>query len=149
MTTGNTITTPAALVPHAGAMCLLDEVASWDDGGIRCRSASHRLAAHPLRRDGSLSSIHLLEYAAQAVAVHGALVSGTSAARGPAKLLAAARDFELHVTNLDGLSADLLVDAERMITLGEAVLYSFQVSTAGDVLAAGRLSVMPAAGEPS
>jgi hypothetical protein len=47
------------------------------------------------------------------------------------------------------VSADLLVDAERMITLGEAVLYSFQVSTAGDVLAAGRLSVMPAAGDPS
>jgi predicted hotdog family 3-hydroxylacyl-ACP dehydratase len=147
MTTGNTTITTAALVPHAGAMCLLDEVASWDDRRIRCRSASHRLAAHPLRRDGCLSSIHLLEYAAQAVAVHGALVGGTSAAT--TKLLAAARDFELHVTSLDEVSADLLIDAERMITLGEAVLYSFQVSTAGDVLAAGRLSVMPAAGDPS
>ncbi len=38
------------LVPHAGAMCLLEQVLYWDESSISCQTGSHRDPAHPLRR---------------------------------------------------------------------------------------------------
>lgn len=137
----------AALVPHAGSMCLLDEITSWDQTRIACRSASHRRAGHPLRREGILSAIHLLEYAAQATAAHGALVAGTSPA--PLKYLAGAREFDLQVADLDDVHADLRIDAERLLILGDGVLYRFHVSADGQLLASGRLTIVSPAGRAS
>ena len=146
MTSGRPL---AELVPHAGAMCLLDELLSWDEARVVCRSASHRRADHPLRRDGCLSAIHLLEYAAQATAVHGALVSGAEDSAAPAKYLAAARDFDVHVNSLDDIQADLHIDAECLLALGDSAVYRFHVSADGRELARGRLTVVPPKGEPS
>jgi predicted hotdog family 3-hydroxylacyl-ACP dehydratase len=137
----------AALVPHAGSMCLLDTVASWSETRVSCVSASHRRPDNPLRRGGLLSAIHLLEYAAQATAVHGGLIRGDHEPPAPLKYLAAARDFDLHVNSLDEVSADLLIDAERLQSLGDSVLYRFSVSADGRLLAAGRLTIMPATGD--
>jgi predicted hotdog family 3-hydroxylacyl-ACP dehydratase len=134
----------AALLPHAGAMCLLDEVACWDETHVVCRSASHRRRPHPLCREGHLSSIHLLEYAAQAAGVHGGLLSGADALS--AMYLTSVRDFQLNVASLDEVAADLHIDAERLLSLGDGVLYGFQVCAAGELLASGRLGVMPGAG---
>ena len=146
MTAGQTL---AALVPHAGGMCLLDEVAAWDRTRIRCRSTSHRRADHPLRRDGVLPSLHLLEYAAQATAVHGGLLAGSGGSPAPPMVLAAARDFHLHVARLDDLQADLHIDAERLLSMGNSVLYRFRVSADRQLLAEGRLSIVPSAGQAS
>ncbi len=41
----------AGLIPHAGAMCLLDGVLEWDEQRVRCVAHSHRDAANPLRLD--------------------------------------------------------------------------------------------------
>lgn len=133
---------PAALVPHGGSMCLLDEVASWDETRVTCRSASHLRPDHPLRRDGSLAAVHLLEYAAQATAVHGGLTGDVQGAPEFPKYLAAVREVDLHVASLDGVSADLRIDAERLLVLGDSALYRFQVSADGRLLAAGRLSIV-------
>ena len=38
------------LVPHAGAMCLLDAVMAWDSSSIDCTSA-RPTAQHPLARE--------------------------------------------------------------------------------------------------
>jgi predicted hotdog family 3-hydroxylacyl-ACP dehydratase len=65
-------------IPHHGRMCLLDEVIEWDALRIRCRSGTHRLADHPLRSRGRLGVACGIEYAAQAMAVHGALIGGAS-----------------------------------------------------------------------
>ena len=75
----------AALIPHQGGMCLWDEVVDWDAGTIRLRSRGHRDPAHPLRSHGRLRAVHLCEYGAQAMAVHGGLrasVGGTAAQPG-------------------------------------------------------------------
>jgi predicted hotdog family 3-hydroxylacyl-ACP dehydratase len=146
MTAGQAL---AALVPHAGSMCLLDEVVSWDETHVCCRSASHRRSDHPLRRDGFLPAIHLLEYAAQATAVHGGLVASAGGSPAPAKYLAAARDFDLHLISLDDIQADLCIDAERLLAMGDSVLYRFHASADGRVLATGRLTIVPPAGQPS
>src|SRR6185436_4156135 len=63
----------ARLVPQAGAMCLLDEIVSFDERAIVCRASSHRSPGNPLRCDGRLSAFAGIEYGAQAMAVHGAL----------------------------------------------------------------------------
>jgi len=146
MTAGQAL---AALVPHAGSMCLIDELGSWDQTSVSCRSASHRRAEHPLRRDGTLSSIHLLEYAAQATAVHGGLLASGGGCAAPPKYLAAARDFQVHVAALDDVHADLQIDAERLLALGDSVLYRFNVSADGQLLASGRLTIVPSPGEAS
>jgi len=146
MTAGQVL---AVLVPHAGRMCLLDEVVSWNETRVCCRSASHKRSDHPLRRGGSLPAFHLLEYAAQAVAVHGGLVASAGGSPAPAKYLAAARDFELHLISLDDIQADLCIDAERLLAMGDSMLYRFHASADGRVLATGRLTIVPPAGQPS
>ena len=39
------------LIPHRGAMCLLDRVENWDKDHIVCRTTSHRRPDNPLRDD--------------------------------------------------------------------------------------------------
>src|SRR6202000_3260510 len=64
-----------AHIPHQGSMCLLDEIESWDARQLRCRSASHRNAAHPLKRHARLGIACGIEYVVQAMAVHGAIAA--------------------------------------------------------------------------
>ena len=68
----------AALIPHAGAMCLLDSVICWSEAAIACRTRSHLRPDNPLRRAGRLPGVCGVEYALQAAALHGALRSGGS-----------------------------------------------------------------------
>ena len=45
----------AGLVPHAGSMCLLDQVIECGDDHIVCSAVSHRSPNNPLRDAGRLS----------------------------------------------------------------------------------------------
>ena len=97
----------AALIPHAGTMCLWDALLSADAQLAHCITDSHLRPDNPLRRDGRLSAVHLIEYGAQAMAVHGgwlAQAAGTAAQPG---VLAAVRDLRLLVDTLHDLSAPL------------------------------------------
>ena len=62
-------------------MCLLDRVLNWDTTSIRCRAVSHRDINNPLREGGGLAVLVGIEYAAQAAAVHGGLLSGATMPR--------------------------------------------------------------------
>ncbi len=59
----------ATLIPHAGAMCLLDAVIAWDATTIACLASSHRTPANPLAVRGRLEAVCGVEYAAQAMAL--------------------------------------------------------------------------------
>ena len=76
----------AAHIPHQGPMCLLEEVLTWDAARVRCRATSHRLASNPLRAGGRLGAVCGVEYAGQAMAVHGAIVAAMSGQRAAARL---------------------------------------------------------------
>ena len=132
----------AALVPHAGAMCLWDEVIAWDETTIRLRAHNHRDPAHPLRSNGALRGLHLCEYGAQAMAVHGGLLArqaGGHAARG---MLVALRSVDLHVGRIDGLPGALECEAIVIARSDDSQQYGFRISHAGTLLAAGRAAVM-------
>jgi predicted hotdog family 3-hydroxylacyl-ACP dehydratase len=138
----------AAHIPHAGRMCLLDEVLDWDARSIRCRSGSHRAADHPLRARDRLGSACGIEYAAQGMAVHAALCAG-AAEPGvhppPAGRLASVRGVSLHVARLDDVQADLLVTAEREGEESGVAVYHFRLATVADparLLLDGRAAVL-------
>lgn len=131
----------AAHIPHAGTMCLLDAVLDWSPAAIRCRAGSHRNAGHPLRADGRLGAAAGIEYAAQAMAVHGALLAG-SGERPRQGYLASVRGVDFHADRLDDLAGDLDIEAERLSGDGNNVLYQFAVRGDGRLLLAGRAAVI-------
>ena len=131
----------ALLVPHAGAMVLLDRVLAWDAQGIECRALSHLAPGNPLRRDGRLAACCGIEYGLQAAALHGALMAGGVAQR--AGYVAALRDVALHAGRLDDPAyGELAVAArlERQEAFG--IVYGFAVhSSTGAPLVSGRASI--------
>jgi predicted hotdog family 3-hydroxylacyl-ACP dehydratase len=131
-----------ALIPHKGGMCLWDEVLAWDAQRIHLRSGSHRDAANPLRSDGRLRAVHLCEYGAQAMAVHGGLRGAGDGAAPKAGVLVALRDVALHVARIDDLPGALECDAELLAESAASQQYAFRILHAGDVLAEGRAAVM-------
>jgi len=130
-----------AHLPHQGSMCLLDAVTEWDAQRIRCTATSHRDADNPLRAHGRLGAACGIEYAAQAMAAHGALLAGADSAPR-AGYLASVRGVDLQVARLDDIAADLEVEAERLSGDDNTILYGFRVSAAGRELLSGRATVV-------
>jgi predicted hotdog family 3-hydroxylacyl-ACP dehydratase len=133
----------AAHLPHQGPMSLLDEIVHWDFARLAARTMSHRDARHPLRRAGVLPSVCAIEYGAQAVAAHGALLSNGAPARG---FLASVRGVSIHVARLDDIAEPLDVEVERLGGGAQGLLYAFRVLAASRALAAGRLTIALDAG---
>ena len=131
----------AARIPHQGSMCLLDAVLAWDSGQIHCRASSHRQPDNPLRAAARLGAACGIEYAAQAMAVHGALLAPAGAPPRPG-YLASVRSVQLAVDRLDDLAQDLDIVAERLSGDENNILYHFRVEHAGDLLLSGRAAVM-------
>ena len=131
-----------ALVPHKHAMCLWDEVLDWDAQRIRVRAHNHRDAAHPLRGDARLRALHLCEYGAQAMAVHGGLRGAASGGAPKVGFLVALRDVTLHVARIDDLPGALDCEAELLAESPATQQYLFRIVHDGALLAEGRAAVM-------
>lgn len=135
----------AARIPHQGDMCLLDTVRDWNASIIQCTASSHRRTDNPLRNDAQLGIAAGIEYAAQAMALHGGLLADSS--QPPSQgYLASVRSVNFHTLRLDDQPADLLVEAERLSGDANQVLYRFTVSAAGQPLLDGRAAVILDAG---
>ncbi|HVV96627.1 MAG TPA: phosphotransferase [Rhodanobacteraceae bacterium] len=131
-----------SLIPHRGSMCLIDEVIAWDIENIHARSRSHRSAENPLVSDGRLRAVHLCEYGAQAMAVHGGLVSRAAGGIAAPGFLVALRAVELFVERFEDLPDALDVHAAKLLGDANGWQYAFRVEHAGALLAAGRAAVL-------
>jgi predicted hotdog family 3-hydroxylacyl-ACP dehydratase len=131
----------AALIPHAGKMCLLDEVISWDEHHIACRSGAHRDPDNPLRQGGRLGALAVIEFAAQAMAAHGRL-AGAIGGRPRAGFIASLRDISCRCERLDQLAADLEISATRLMGNDRNVMYAFAVACGAQELITGRATVV-------
>lgn len=131
----------AARIPHQGDMCLLEQVSSWDEQRIRALATSHRDEANPLRQGGRLGSANGIEYAAQAMAVHGSLLA-TAEAPPRQGYLTSVRSVTLHVERLDTCPGPLEIEAERLSGDGNHVLYQFALHHDGQCLLTGRATVV-------
>jgi predicted hotdog family 3-hydroxylacyl-ACP dehydratase len=131
----------AAHIPHHGGMCLLDSVLHWDEQHIVCEAHSHTDPANPLREAGRLGAGNGVEYAAQAMAVHGALLAPQDA-RPTMGYLTSVRSLKLHVLRLDDQAQPLRVQAERLSGDARLILYQFSVHSGERCLLEGRASVV-------
>jgi predicted hotdog family 3-hydroxylacyl-ACP dehydratase len=131
----------AAHIPHQGDMCLLQRVEEWDAKHVRCSASSHRAPDNPLRAHGRLAAACGIEYAAQAMAVHGALLAPQQAPPRSG-FLASVRAATLHVSRLDDIASDLTVQATLFSSDGNNVLYDFSINAEGRTLLEGRAAVI-------
>lgn len=145
----------AARIPHAGPMCLLEQVIAWDEHYIECIGTGYR-SGHPLSRDGRLPSTAAIEYAAQAMALHGRLVQerlASAFAPAPGQqseaprrgFLAGLRSVQLHCRWIEADWPGLSIRVDRFAGDEVQVLYDFDVRALGPV-AQGRAVVILDAG---
>ena len=130
------------LIPHQGTMCLLERVVDWNDARITLESSSHRSHSNPLRANGRLRAIHLCEYGAQAMAVHGALRSQGSDDRPKPGMLVSLRNVKLQVDYIEDLEGDLMIEAECLQSMADSLQYTFRVTHRDALLAEGRAMVI-------
>jgi predicted hotdog family 3-hydroxylacyl-ACP dehydratase len=132
----------ARRIPHSGSMCLLERLEGWDADAIRCSTTTHRLADNPLRTAGGLLAPNAIEYAAQAMALHGGLLA-TEGGTPSAGFLASARNVRMTVARLDDIDGALQVQARRLSGDERQILYEFAVKAEdGRMLAEGRAVVV-------
>ena len=131
----------AARIPHQGDMCLLDRVIDWNEQKIECSAVSHQSAENPLRRNGRLGVTIGIEYAAQAMAVHGSLLAERNTA--PKKgMITRVQRIALHAERLDDCSDALRIMVERLMGDERVVRYGFEVRCGDRLLLEGEASVI-------
>jgi predicted hotdog family 3-hydroxylacyl-ACP dehydratase len=134
-------------IPHAGTMCLLNSVLGWSAETITCSITNHQDAAHPLRSATGLLASAAIEYASQAMALHGSLSANDGAAPVPG-FLASVRGVTMQVARLDTQAGPLRVTATRLAggaPQGQArsALYHFELHDRhGHRLLDGRAAVV-------
>lgn len=127
-----------ARIPHAGAMCLLDRVTAWNETHIVCQAAAPT-ADHPFATPRGVPAVAAVEYAAQAAALHGALLEDRQAPRNG--MLAKLADVELAAGWLDENAGELTVQADLLVQGASGCMYSFMVHDDCGCRARGRLLV--------
>jgi predicted hotdog family 3-hydroxylacyl-ACP dehydratase len=135
----------AARVPHQGRMCWLARLMAWSDERIVCEADNHRATDHPLRTVQGLLASAAIEYAAQAMALHGALrAEAQGHAAGPVPgFLASARGVRLARWRLDDIASPLRIEAERLAGDTRQLLYGFILADGhGATVAEGRATVV-------
>lgn len=145
-----------ARLPHAGRMCLLDRLESWDEQSITCLAISHHAADNPLRSHDRLHAVCGVEYAAQAMALHGSLLArpdtptvmdGGSAGNAGAVFrppavgyLASVRDLKLDIEDLSAVPDELRIHAQRLNGDASGFIYEFEIRAATRLLLSGRVA---------
>lgn len=130
------------LIPHAGDMCLLDAVKRWDEKNIICTSNTHKKSDNPLRNSNGLPMLSLLEYGAQAVAVHGCLLAKNENVIMEEGYLAALRDVHVVQGWLSDVGGELEVSAERIYADAGNMIYTMAVQASNKVLLSARATVV-------
>jgi predicted hotdog family 3-hydroxylacyl-ACP dehydratase len=126
------------LVPQRGAMCFLDRVIDAGEDGVICQGVLRR--DNPLLREDLLPSWALLEFLAQAAAVHHGLSSRASSAKGDPT-----PGFLVSVQDAEFASTPLLVGEEVRVRLkhetshGDFSIFVGEAHRAGERLCRARL----------
>lgn len=136
------------LVPHAGSMCLLERIVSFNDDEVVVETGSHRSHRNPLARDGRLASVHLCEYGAQAMAVHGGLLARRAGGKAHPGLLVSLRDVWISGIDVASIEGVLRVVAARVHGDAAGWQYEFRVSAGDTPIATGRATVALRASAP-
>lgn len=128
-------------IPHQGTMCLLEAVQHWSDTEIQCCAYSHVALDNPLRNAHGLPISAGIEYAAQAMAVHAALLAPRDQ---PAEIgyLTSVRNVQWWAPRLDDAGLEITVQASRISGNEASLLYDFRLLCNERLLLRGRAAVM-------
>lgn len=131
-----------SLLPHAGTARMIERVMRWDRESIVAATTRHRATDNPLRKDGRLAAVHLAEFGAQAMAIHGGLLTTADGGTPRPALLVSARDLAVSRDYIDELPGELEVTARVLLASAAGFQYSFEVRHAGEFIASGRVAAM-------
>ena len=127
-------------LPHTGKMCLLERVVEWDEDTIQCAAVSHLCIDNPLRNNTGLPAVSGVEYAAQAMAIHGSLVFSDSSPKPG--VLARLKNLELKVDWLHDLEGELLIFADKLDGGERGAVYDFRIESRRRIMLSGRATVI-------
>ena len=130
----------AARIPHAGRMCLLDRVLQWGAHSICCSAASHRDNNNPLRESAGLAALAGIEYAAQAAAVHGALLLDETVPRSG--VLAALKNVTTTRQWLHEIAVDIVIEANLLHSDPAGGVFAFAVLAGEARILSGQFTLM-------
>lgn len=132
-----------SLMPHEGRMCLIDRVVSVSNDSITVVSVIS-LTGHPLTCDDSLSNYVILEYAAQAAALHISNRKESGFKTGVHVFLAAVKNMNCPVETLrDGSALTIELCCLTISELG--AMYEFKAGAScwpDNQCMSGRFSLM-------
>lgn len=132
-------------MPQKGSMQLIEQIISADETHVLCTARDHSGADYPLRIDGHLAPISLVELGAQAAAAHASLfgIGGHHAG-----LLLALHGVDI----LDGAAIEagdrLQAKAERLHFDESGARYSFSVMAGDRVVLSGEAMLRMEAVQP-
>ena len=121
-------------MPHTGRMRLIAEVREASPERILCHGGDHHDPGYPLRLDGRLAPVSMIELGAQAAAAHASLFGIGGAHIG---LLLALRAVRLAGAEPDALAPPLEATAERMGETPDGAHYRFRVGKGDDAVIEG------------
>jgi predicted hotdog family 3-hydroxylacyl-ACP dehydratase len=128
----------AQAIPHGNGMCMLDELLAWDDEKIQCTSFAHRRPDNPLLEDGRLHCACLVEFCAQAAALHSVLVKRGASVAGLA-YLGAVKQLELPRRYVDLGAAALQIEASCIVNNESGAIYQIAAQDQRSLLLRGRI----------
>lgn len=130
------------LLPHAGTARMIERVVRWDRESIVAATTRHQAADNPLRKDGRLATVHLAEFGAQAMAIHGGLLIMADGGTPRPALLVSVRDLVLACEFVDDLAGELEITARVLLASPANFQYAFEVRHDGAPIASGRVAAM-------
>lgn len=130
----------ARLLPHGSSMCLIDEVISFDENKILCKTFSQINPKNPLAVDGRLPLMAYLEYAAQAAGLHLGLSQNKSRSNAPtAGYVGTLKNIQF--TSFDPITEELYISANVLIKEDKNAIYHFVIKASTSVIVEGRISL--------
>jgi predicted hotdog family 3-hydroxylacyl-ACP dehydratase len=132
----------SGLLPHAGTARMIERVVRWDRESLVAETTRHRAADNPLRKEGRLAAVHLAEFGAQAMAIHGGLLNRADGIAPKPALLVSVRDFDCTRDYIEDLPGELQITARVLMAGAAGFQYTFEVRHAGELIASGRVAAM-------
>ena len=117
----------AELIPHTGNMVLLDEINQWDNNSITATAFSKAPHDNPLLEESDnyrFDSMLLIEYGAQAAAVHAALLSSGLGEQRPA-YIGAVKNVAITQPNLDP-TLTITINASMLLANANGAIYDIE-----------------------
>jgi len=135
----------AQRLPHAGKMCLLHEVIEASSDALTAEANSHLDADNPLRLDGKIATVNGIEYAAQAMAIHGSLLlselSSTASETPQTGYIATVRNIQMAVPFIPETGAALVINVQQLMSDSNGFTYQFHIDCEQQRLISGKITV--------